>query len=71
MTIAEELQDIRSKAENLRDKLIGLGLKATVLYKLEQVIRICRDGTRQEDVVEAKQIMWNLESDGEDSRVLN
>lgn len=70
MTIAEELQDIRTKAENLRDKLIGLGLKATVLYQLEKVIRICKDGNSPEDVAKAKQIMWSLDNDDE-SRTLN
>jgi hypothetical protein len=71
MEIAKELHDIKTKAENLRDKLIGLGLKATVLYKLEKVIKLCKNGDSPEAVAEAKQMMWDLESDGEDTRTLN
>jgi hypothetical protein len=60
MTLQEELSDIRDKAKSLHGGLIAMGCKATILYKLEQVIKLCQGEATPENVAKAKEMLWSL-----------
>ena len=64
MTVQEELQDIQEKAESAKKFLLTVGSQATVLFKLEQVIKLCRSSEPTiETVNKARNLMWSLAQD--------
>lgn len=60
MTLQQELEEMKKDAKSMRDALLAMGVKASILYKLEQIMKICDGEATDDAVTEAKTLLWSL-----------
>lgn len=67
MTPKENLQEIKKIAQDFRNALLALGAKASVIYQLEKIIKLCDTGATDEDVDTVDRMMKELQHGSDQS----